>query len=62
MYTVYVLNLLPPSVEMRINRCQADEARRETLEKVAAAGVVSFDDPKPDKEDPEQNAFQDVGY
>ncbi|MBQ6384517.1 MAG: hypothetical protein IJJ42_13125 [Clostridia bacterium] len=47
---------------MRINRCQADEARRETLEKVAAAGVVSFDDPKPDKEDPEQNAFQDVGY
>lgn len=34
----------------------------ETLEKVAAAGVVSFDDPNPDKEDPEQNGIQEIGF
>ena len=36
----------------------------ETLEKVAAAGLVSFDDPTPDKEEPKQetNALQDSGF
>ena len=36
----------------------------ETLKKVAAAGLVSFDDPTPDKEEPKQetNALQDSGF